>query len=401
MIRKPWRPRVVGPLAPYRASFEAALTRAGYAPQSVSVLTMVMARLSRWLLSSRLSPGDLSPDVVSAFVNAQRAAGYARPLSPRGLRPLLDHLRGLGAAPVVGAVEGPVEELTERFRRYLASERGLAPSTVDQYAWFVRGFLARFCVAGDPGRLSEVDACAVAAFVVEQSRRPKAGMKYVVVALRSLLRFLVVDGVLARDLSASVPTAARWRQQGLARGLASDQVLALLASCDVSRPVGRRDLAILTLLLRLGLRAGEVAGLRLEDFDWRHGELAVRGKGRREERLPIPPDVGQAVVAYLRGANNRGAAREVFLTVLAPVRPLTAKMVSGVVRNAGFRVGLGQIGAHRLRHTAATEMLRAGTPLVEVGQVLRHRDVATTTIYAKVDRIALRALARPWPGVTA
>lgn len=397
MVRRPAKARVVGPLAAYQASFGTALARSGYSPWSAAHLTTVMARLSRWLVANQMGSGDLGPDVVLAFVRAQRDAGYARPLSSKGLRPLLDHLRGLGVAPAVNALVSPADEVAGRFRRYLATERGLAPSTVDIYVRFARPFLIRFCCPGR--RLDELDAAAVTRFVVEQSRRPKAGMRYLVVALRSLLRFLVVDGVLARDLSAAVPAVAGWRNRGLPRGLSPEQVTALLESCDVSRPVGRRDRAILTLMVRLGLRAGEVARLRLEDFDWNHGEIIVRGKGRREERLPIPPDVGDAVVGYLRGANNRGLAREVFINSRAPFASMTADAVGGVVRHAGVRAGLSVIGAHRLRHTAATQMLRAGTPLVEVGQVLRHRDTATTAIYAKVDRIALRTVARPWPGV--
>jgi site-specific recombinase XerD len=172
----------------------------------------------------------------------------------------------------------------------------------------------------------------------------------------------------------------------------------LLASCDRRTPVGRRDFAILMLLGRLGLRRGEVAALRLEDLDWRAGELVVRGKADRHERLPLPADVGEAVAGYLRRGRPRGAQdRRVFIRVLAPARPLTAGGVTAVVIAAGRRAGLGDVTAHRLRHTAATEMLRCGATLGEVGQVLRHRRLLTTAIYAKVDRDRLRSLARPWP----
>jgi site-specific recombinase XerD len=162
--------------------------------------------------------------------------------------------------------------------------------------------------------------------------------------------------------------------------------------------MGRRDYAILVLLARLGLRAAEVAALRLDDIDWRAGEIVVRGKGHTEERLPLPSDVGAAIAAYLQRGRPRRPEREVFLRMSAPLRGLTPEGVSEVVRAASERAGLGSFGSHRLRHTAGTEMLRAGASLSEVAQVLRHRSVATTAIYAKVDHRALRQLAMPWPG---
>lgn len=220
-----------------------------------------------------------------------------------------------------------------------------------------------------------------------------------VTALRSLLGFMHVEGLIAGSLTGAVPSAASWRLPGLPRFLEPEQARALLVSCDQSTAGGRRDLAILTLLVRLGLRAGEVAGLSLEDVDWRAGELVVVGKGRRSERLPLPVDVGEAITRYLHDGRPSGALdRAVFVRVKAPLQRLTTGGVTQVVVAAGGRAGLGQIHAHRLRHTAATLMLRAGAPLHEIGQVLRHREQLSTSIYAKVDRAALRSLARPWPG---
>jgi integrase len=173
----------------------------------------------------------------------------------------------------------------------------------------------------------------------------------------------------------------------------------LLDSCDRATAIGRRDVAILTLLIRLGLRRGEVAALELDDIDWRAGELAVRnGKRGRRERLPLPADVGDALVGYLRdGRPPEAQTRRVFVRALAPARDLTASGIGDVVRAAGRRAGLGEIAAHRLRHTTATELLRARAPLSEIGQLLRHRLARTTAIYAKVDDDALRELAQPWP----
>lgn len=199
-------------------------------------------------------------------------------------------------------------------------------------------------------------------------------------------------------LAGAVPSVARWSVAGLPRGLTTKQVRALLASCDRRRALGRRDYAILVLLARLGLRAAEVSALRLDDIEWRAGEIVVRGKGRTEERLPLPADVGDAIAAYLQRGRPRRPEREVFLRVIAPLRGLSPDGVSEVVRAASERAGLGSFGSHRLRHTAGTQLLQAGGSLPEVAEVLRHRTVATTAIYAKVDDSALRGLAVSWPG---
>jgi integrase/recombinase XerD len=216
--------------------------------------------------------------------------------------------------------------------------------------------------------------------------------------LRSLLRYLYVAGDTRVPLEAAVPKVAGWRLTGLPITFGRAEVSRLLASCDRRTTFGRRDYAVLTLLSRLGLRAGEVAALSVDDFDWRAGELVVRGKGRGEERLPLPADVGEAVAGWLRRGRPRCEFATVFTRVRAPHRPLTGAAVSAIVRAACARSGLPELNAHRLRHSAATEMLRAGASLREVGQVLRHASVVTTAIYAKVDRDRLRSLALPWPG---
>jgi integrase/recombinase XerD len=215
--------------------------------------------------------------------------------------------------------------------------------------------------------------------------------------LRALLRFWFLDGVTGADLSMSVPKVAH-RPPGLPKGLPAEQIAALLTSCDTGSANGLRDLAILTMLTRMGLRAGEVAGLQLDDLDWRHGEVMVRGKAGRVDRLPLPADVGRALVKYLEvGRPDTALDRCVFVRVKAPHHGLTNIGVTQVVKSAAHRAGLGTVYAHRLRHSAATAMLAAGAPLAEIGQVLRHHSVLTTTIYAKVDIEALRGLAMPWP----
>jgi site-specific recombinase XerD len=211
------------------------------------------------------------------------------------------------------------------------------------------------------------------------------------------LRFLFLQGLTPLPLADAVPSAARWSHSALPRALDTRSVSTLLEGCDRSRAVGLRDFAILTILVRLGLRSCEVAHLLLEDVHWRAGELLVRGKGNRVERLPVPCDVGEAMTDYLRQARPASSCRALFLRALAPHVEMTPGAVGMVVALACDRVGLARVGAHRLRHTAATEMLRGGASLAEIGDVLRHRRPATTAIYAKVDHAALSVLARPWP----
>jgi integrase len=241
----------------------------------------------------------------------------------------------------------------------------------------------------------------VAAFLArELPQRGISSGSDLAAALRSFLRFLHVEGLLAAPLAQAVPPVAGRRGAGLPRGIAPVTLGLLLASCDRRTGPGRRDYAILLLLARLGLRAGEVARLRLDDIDWHTGDLIVHGKGSREDRLPLPCDVGAAVAGYLRRGRPRAETRAVFLRAIAPAVALSPTGITGVVYAACDRAAVPRVGAHRLRHTAATEMLRAGGSLIEVGQVLRHARVGTTAIYAKVDFAALRPLAPSWPGST-
>ena len=392
---------VRGPLEAFAPGFADELRGLGYTPVSAVFQLQLMAHASRWLDAAGLGPDALARDVVERFVAERRAAGYTNYVTARAMAPLLGYLRAIGVAPAPlrPRPATPAERLLERFGEYLTIERGLADGTVVDYVHAVRPFLD--AIGGDGVLdLQRIAAADVTAFVVARCPHQSRGAaKMTVTALRSLLGFLHVEGLIARSLVGAVPSAASWRLSGLPRALEPEQVRRLLDSCDRSARTGRRDLAILTMLVRLGLRAGEVAGLRLEDVDWRAGELVVVGKGRRAERLPLPVDVGEAITSYLRDGRPASAQdRSLFVRVKAPHRGLTSAGVSQVVVSAGRRAGLGPIHAHRLRHSAATQMLRAGGSLEEIGQVLRHRAALTTAIYAKVDRDALRELARPWPG---
>jgi integrase/recombinase XerD len=390
--------RVVGPLEPFAEGFAGELARQGYTVQTRRQKLGLVAHLSRWMTEHHLQVAELSPEVVDRYVGIRRERGYRSFRSAKALTPLLDYLRGLGAVPAAepGTPRTANEVWLHRFRVYLLSERGLGEGSARGYVDLVAGFVEQ-CV-GEDGELRQLTAAEVTSFLVGESRRlsPKT-LQRSATALRVLLRYWHVQGLTTTCLVDAVPKVA-YRSPGLPRGLRPAQVEAMLASCDRTSVAGVRDFAVLTLLARLGLRAGEVAGLGLDDIDWRGGELAVAGKGGRTDRLPLPSDVGEAIVAYLRHARPPDALdRRVFIRVRAPHHGLTATGVTQAVAAAAHRAGLGTVYAHRLRHSAATSMLAAGASLTEIGQVLRHRGPLTTSIYAKADTAALRTLARPWP----
>lgn len=392
--------RATGPLAVHVEGFCSALVGMGYTPRTARDHGYVLAHLSRWLVAERLEPCELRPPVVDRFVRMRRREGYRRWLSTRSLRALLGYLREVEAVPAEQppVAEGPVEELLGAYRRWLLVERRLATTTVGARERVARRFLSQQ-ITGDALDLDALASADVTAFVLREARLRSVGsMKAMVSPLRSLLRFLFVAGVVPRDLTAAVPGVASPRLAALPQGLDAATVEALLGSCERDTAVGRRDFAVLTVMVRLGLRAGEVAALLLDDVDWRAGDLVVRGKGNRLDRLPLPADVGQAVVDYLRHGRPRSRCRALFLRACAPDGAMSPGSVVMVPRAASRRAGLPVVGAHRLRHTAATQMLRRGATLPEIAQALRHRSESTTALYAKLDRAALDLAVRPWPG---
>jgi len=392
---------MVGPLTAFAPGFSAELVARGYRPRSAAAQMALMADASRWLAGHGLDERDLSEARVDELVAHRRVSGPATLLSSRAMVPLLEYLRSVGAAPLAVTVPAATaaEELVERYATYLSDRRGLARSTVRNYVWVARVFLDWREATVGALELERLDAAAVSEFVLEQAARSCVGTaKCMVTRLRVLLRFLHVEGEIEHTLADAVPSVAGWRLAGLIKALDSRSVARLLAGCDRRTRVGRRDFAIVVLLSRLGLRAGEVAALQLVDIDWRAGEIMVRGKGSRHERLPLPADVGDALAGWLERGRPRRDSSFVFTRLRAPYIGLTSGAVSQLVRRVSVRAGLGPVGAHRLRHTAATEMLRAGGSLTEVGQVLRHRGRDVTSIYAKVDRLALVQVVQPWPG---
>jgi integrase/recombinase XerD len=392
--------RVSGPLAAEVHAFRAELVRAGYTARVSQDNAYVLACLSRWLEAEGLAPAELTAAQLERFARARRDEGYRRWRTVRSFRLLLRYLRGKCLVPGGEQPEAgdPAGRMLDGFGRYLRAERQLAECTVRLRVHLVRPFLGG--LAGPDGRvrLDQVSPAAVARFVADRSRVYAIGsVKQVTVALRSLLRYLFAAGLIERDLSPSVPPVAGWRMSGLPCGGEDGDVAAMLAGCDRSTVIGARDFAVLMLMSRLGLRACEVARMRLDDLDWRSGELAVRGKGGRTDRLPLPADVGDAVAGYLRLRRSPSACREVFLRTCGPDAPMSRESAVMTPRRACERAGLPVTGAHRLRHRAATLVVNNGGSLAEAAQLLRHGSETATAIYAKVDRATLAVVACPWP----
>jgi site-specific recombinase XerC len=313
------RVRVVGPLARYADGFAAVLAQRGYAPSSAAGQLQLMAHVSRWLVQRGLAGSDLTPTVVEQFLRARRAAGYGQWLSVRGMAPLLAYLRRVGLAPVPPAVPAktPVETLLAAYRVFLVEERGLATSTAGSYLCVAQQFVSHRG-ASDRVDLRALSAVQVSEFVLASCRERSGGSASIlVVGLRALLRYLHLAGITATGLAGAVPPAASWPATTLPTPISHGDARRLLHACDRRTTVGRRDFAVLPLMLRLGLRVSEVAALELGDVDWRHGEILVRGKGCRQERLPLPADVGDAFVGWLHRGRPRSSCTRVFTTVLA------------------------------------------------------------------------------------
>lgn len=395
--------RGAGPLVPFAEGFRRELLGVGHRPGVVKHYLVLMGQLNRWLVGQGGEVEELTPQVAEEFLASRRARGQRRVPTLASLVPLLEYLKKHG----VVRVEQPRpptarEELLASYHDHLVQDRGLAPTTVLRYERFARRFLAQRAArtgteVGTENLISpEISAFMLEAssgLVVESAKREAAD-------LRALLRYLYLRGVVETDLGTAMPPVATWRGTRLPSTMSAAQVDALLEGCDRSTDSGRRDYAVLALLARLGLRSGEVAALQLGDVDWRAGEITVRGKARRQDRLPLPVEVGEALADYLRRSRPRSEYRQVILTLYAPFRPIQPCSITNIVYRACRRAAVAPVGGHRLRHALATEMLRQGGNLKEIAQVLRQSDLGTTSGYAKVDRIALHAVARAWPGAS-
>ena len=389
-----------GALGPWVDSFVAHLAELGYTPWSRRSQVVLVVDLGRWMAQRQIVPEALDEAVVAACVAERRTQRDRRRCA---CLHFLDHLRAQGVIPPRRSQTdtSPLALHCSRFAEHLRKERGVCPGTVEVYVGVTRDFL-RSVFDTEPIEIAALQGTDISQYLLHQAKTcaPRT-VGNVAAALRSFLRYLFAHGQTCIDLSTAVLSPLAARISNVPRHLSAEDVEKLLTSCDVTTPTGRRDRAILLLLARLGLRAGEVARLELSDIHWRAAEIVVRGKGSFVDRLPLLSDVGDALALYLRDRPIT-TTRCVFMRRCPPVRALAGReAISSVVRSAVDRAGLEppSRGAHLLRHSLGTRLIQAGASMSEIAQVLRHHASGSTEIYAKVDVEALRALAQPWPGV--
>ncbi len=394
-----------GPLGVHIDLYAARLLKEGHCRQSAWRGLRVVCDFSHWLARKRLGLNDLDERTVDRY--QQFRSRYRCPfLSDRpALLRLLAVLREIAAiAPRPPVALGALEQMEEDFKQYLIQECGLARVSVVRHEPVVRQFLRERC-AGAHRCIARLTAADITAFVERHARDQSPRSAQIMCwTLRAFTRYLQYRSHVIADLASSVPAVRTWRLASLPAYLLPKQVQQVLDACDRHSAIGRRDYAILMMLARLGLRANEIATLTLEDLDWQSGQLTVQGKGRRRAQLPLPEEVGAAIADYLQHGRPRSDSRRVFLRDLAPhVGFASSAGISMIAKTALTRAGMVDVahkGTHLFRHSLATQLLRAGASLTEIGQVLRHEDHDTTRIYAKVDIGALRALGLPWPGGT-
>lgn len=384
-----------GPFGPFVDGYREWLLKRGYSPATVINSLIALGHLGRWLEQTGIVVDRLDDATVRVFVAGQvRTRAGRLPLA--SVTPLLTYLRAKGVvSPEPPAAMSAVDGLLAAYRSWLSVERGLAPDTVRGKVQIASGFLES--VSDEYGEVGVITGGDVNRFLLAECERVAAASAGVAVSrLRSLLRYLASQDLADPGLVEAVPAVAHWRECHLPGFPPVVEIERLLGSVDRIGLIGARDYAVLLLLARLGLRAVEVARLRIGDIDWRAGEIAIDGKGSQRGLLPLPRDVGEALVAYLKLRGARDTDR-VFLTPRAPVRPIEAAGVRSIVRRGYLRAGLQPVAAHQLRHALASNLMREGASLVAVGQVLRHRHLESTRIYAKVDLDRLKLAARQWP----
>ena len=393
-----------GPLAAQIGDFAEWAREQGYARYSRYRKILLAACFSGWLGRQAITLRGVSSQDASRYLQVRARRVKLHKEDAPALRQLLTFLRRQGAIPpekIAPCRPTPADQAARAFEQYLLHERALVRATVVNYLPFIRRFLTNRFGNGRV-RLSQLRARDVLRFVQRQAPRLHLKRaKLLTTALRSFLHYARYCGAVTLDLAAAVPAVANWSMSSIPRAIPADAVRQLLASINRRTPMGCRDYAILLVLARLGLRASEVACLELDDLDWEAGQVTVRGKRGVRAALPVPADVGAAIVTYLRRGRPHTPSRRVFLRTRAPIRGFVgASAIACVVRHALERAAINAPtkGAHQFRHGLATEMLRRGASLTEIGAILRHRSPEATTIYAKVDLDALRTLALPWPG---
>ena len=389
-----------GPLASALEAYAQRLHEVGYATHSGFVQLRLLGCFNRWLDRKGLTSEDVDATTIGRYLRGRAQSQKLRRGDSAALFRLLTMLRPEGAGVAVPPPT-PVEAALGLFQQYLRQERSLSEATVINYTPVARSFLSERFPKGVL-HLQQITAADITAFVQRQAALVTSKRaQLVVTALRSFLRYLFLRGLVAVDLAPCVPTIATWSLSNLPRFLAGEQIQKILASCDQETSIGKRDYALLLLLARLGLRAGEAVALTLDDFDWETGVVTVRGKGKRVAQMPLPSEVGTAIANYLSTGRPRCSSRRVFIRAKAPLTGFANSVaICSLVDRALERAGVESEyrGSHVFRHSLATGMLNHGASLDEIGDLLRHRRPETTRIYAKVDLVALRSIALPWPG---
>jgi site-specific recombinase XerD len=359
--------------------------------------------LLNWIASGRRKLANLDERMVERYLRHRAKNQSIQPGDRAALKRLLSVMRNGGTiAPAAPPPIAPLDQIFEEFGEYLRKERGLTPRSIVRHLPVIRRFLREVCPAG-ASDLGGISQAAVIRYIECHARDWSAGTgKAMCWSLRAFLRYLHHSGLNPLALDGCVPSIRRWKHASLPTYLSAAQVQKVLDGCDQATALGRRDYAILMMLARLGMRANEVATLTLDDIDWRAGEMLIRAKGRQRTRMPVLPDVGAAVVAYLRRDRPASSCRRLFLRGPAPRAGFASgcavtMIAKTALERAGIR-GYAHQGAHIFRHSLATELLRSGATVSEIGQLLRHESHDTTRIYAKVDIDALRTLSLPWPG---
>lgn len=392
-----------GPLVPHLDAFAAVLSGQGYSRSTTKVKIRAISKLSQWLQKRHLVIEDLNESCINKFIRYRKKRNLLRSGDQLALKQFITFLReeGILSAFVPEIKASDIQRIENSFAQYLQQERGLSQATVDNYLPTIRRFLTeRFRkrkILFEKLRTQDISK-----FVLRYAHTMSPGRAQTMVnALRSFFRFLQQRGEIAIDLAAAVPAVAKWQFSEIPKFLQPEQVKHILESCDRSTSTGKRNYAILLLMSQLGLRAGEIVHMELDDILWETGELIVKGKSSRDEKLPLPHDVGQAIATYLRDIRPRCSSRRLFIRMVAPLRGFSSSVtVCTIVRDSLARAGIntGFKGAHLFRHTLATNMLRGGANITEIGEILRHQHPNATEIYTKVDFASLRTIAQLWPG---
>jgi site-specific recombinase XerD len=394
--------RQPGLWARYQNTFTTLVKELGYAPGSIQNQTQLITRFADWLRRRQTEIHFFDETLVQRFLRSQQNPSSIRRGDAATLYRFLYILRQQGVVPPQRKTPlSSQQRLINHYQHYLLEERGLTQATVVNNVGFINQFLSAKSRKGQLS-LSQLRAPDVTSFVRHQAHKLSPGCaQLLVTALRSFLRYLLHQGKIKTDLAICVPTVARWSFSTLPKFLSACSIERVLSRSDRETAIGKRNYAILLLLARLGLRACEIVALKLEDIDWENARITIRAKGGRWNQLPLPTDVGEALALYLRHGRPSCASRKVFIRDKAPLREFTgSQSICAVVRSALNRAGVesARKGAHLFRHSLATSMIRQGASLDEIGELLRHRSPNTTAIYAKVDLLALRPLALPWPG---